>query len=166
VRQEPRPDGSLRQTTGNFRQLGLDLFSTMTRRNEKRVPNPADASRKAAVVPFEKPAKDPQHSLRTRMQERLDRERERIKPRISPLRVAVTLAIAVIPVMLTYGAADFVLRRVQLLTKLYTTDLRKDEAARPAPPPAVSEDSGVLLMMPDPSITGGEAADETGSPPP
>ena len=138
----------------------------MTRRHEKRVLNPADAPHKAAVVPFEKPVKDAQHTLRTRMQERLDRERERIKPRVSPVRMVVTLAVAIIPVLLTYGAADFVLRRVQLLTKLYTTDLKKDVSPQPEGSSAAVEDSGVLLMMPDPSVSGPESPDETDSPPP
>lgn len=102
--------------------------------------------RKAGVVPFERPQNDAQRSIRRRVQERLDRER--IKPRVSPLRLVLTLAVAVIPVLLTFGASDAVLRKVQLLTRLYITDAPKTTA----PAPEEEGSPGVLIVMPDPTL--------------
>jgi hypothetical protein len=107
---------------------------------------------KASVVPFERPQNDAQRTVRKRVQERLDREGVRVQPRVSPKRVLLTLAIALIPVVLTFTSADAVLRRVQLLTRLYT----KPEPAQPAPA-AEPEDPGVVIMMPDPTIDSGSA---------
>jgi hypothetical protein len=106
--------------------------------------------RKASVVPFERPQNDAQRSVRQRVQERLDREGVRIKPRISAKRVVLTLAIALIPVVLTFTSADAVLRRIQLLTRLYT---QPDPAqAAPAEEP---ETPGVVIT----TLDSGSAAD-------
>lgn len=112
---------------------------------------PGSERSQAAILPFEKPQDATQRELRSHLQERLDRDssRARANTRLSPTRIFVTLAIALIPVVLTFGSADAILRRVQLITKLYTTP-SKTEA--PAPAATETEDPGVLLMMPDPSL--------------
>jgi hypothetical protein len=124
---------------------------------ERKLESP-DSPRKAGVVPFERPQNDAQRTIRRRVQERLDRER--IKPRISPVRLIVTLAVAIIPVMLTFSSADAVLRRVQLLTKLYITDAPKETV----PAPEEEENPGVLIVMPDPTLD--PRAPEISAPPP
>jgi hypothetical protein len=106
-----------------------------------------ESPRKASVVPFERPQSDAQRTVRQRVQERLDREGVRVKPRVSAKRVLLTLAVALIPVILTFTSADAVLRRVQLLTRLYT----KPAPAQPAPVEE-PEDPGVVIMMPDPTL--------------
>ena len=105
--------------------------------------------RSASVVPFERPQNEAQRTVRKRVQERLDREGVRVKPRMSPKRVVLTLAIALIPVILTFTSADAVLRRIQLLTRLYAGP--ESERNVPAAEP---EDPGVVIMMPDPEISG------------
>jgi hypothetical protein len=115
----------------------------------------------ASVVPFERPQSDAQRTVRKRVQERLDREGGRIKPRMSPKRVLLTLAVAVIPVVLTFTSADAVLRRVQLLTRLYSQPDPKQTAPVEEP-----SDPGVVIMMPDPEIDSGSAGGQAAISPP
>jgi hypothetical protein len=109
-----------------------------------------DLPRKASVVPFERPQNDAQRTVRKRVQERLDHEGVRIKkPRTSPTRLVLTLAVALIPVVLTFTSADAILRRIQLLTRLYTAP----HETKDAPAATESEDPGVVIMMPDPELS-------------
>jgi hypothetical protein len=110
-----------------------------------------DLPRKASVVPFERPQNDAQRTVRKRVQERLDHEGVRIKkPRTSPTRLVLTLAAALIPVVLTFTSADAILRRIQLLTRLYTATPHETKGA---PSATESEDPGVVIMMPDPELS-------------
>ncbi len=131
---------------------------------ERKLDLSAEPPRKAGVIPFERPQNDAQRSVRQRVQERLDRERVVMKPRIRPLRLVLTLAVAIIPVVLTFGASDAVLRKVQLLTRLYTAE---SNTTQQAPAPAEEETPGLLFMMPDPTLNPGPpqvAAPPAGTP--
>jgi hypothetical protein len=123
----------------------------MNQGSEERAPERAEPRRTAAsVLPFEKPQSPQQRQIRQRVQERLDREGIK-KPKISPVRLIVTLAVAVIPVVLTFGASDAVLRKIQLLTRLYAPP----PAAQTATPPAQPEEEdrpGILMIVPDPAL--------------
>lgn len=131
---------------------------------ERKFDLSTEPPRKAGVLPFERPQNDAQRSVRQRVQERLDRERV-VKPRFRPLRLVLTLAIAIVPVVLTFGASDAVLRKVQLLTRLYTAD---SNTAQQAPAPAEEDTPGLLFMMPDPTLNPSpppSAAPPAGTPP-
>jgi hypothetical protein len=122
----------------------------MNQRSEERAPERAEPQRTAgSVLPFEKPQSPQQKHIRKRVQERLDRER--VKPKVSPVRLIVTLAVAVIPVVLTFGASDAVLRRIQLLTRLYAP-APAEQTAAPATEPAEPDRPGIVMMMPDPAL--------------
>lgn len=113
--------------------------------------------RKASVVPFERPQSDAQRTVRQRVQERLDREGVRVKPRVSATRLVLTLAVAVIPVVLTFTSADAILRRIQLLTRLYTASPQQQAPAEQAEP----EHPGLVIMMPDPGLDSAAPAAQT-----
>jgi hypothetical protein len=135
------------------RGSSVKLLREMPQSPPERKFDSTESPRKASVVPFERPQSDAQRTVRQRVQERLDREGVRIKPRVSAKRVLLTLAVALIPVILTFTSADAVLRRIQLLTRLYT----KPAPAQPAPAEE-PEDPGVVIMMPDPTLDSGSAA--------
>jgi hypothetical protein len=124
----------------------------MNQGSEERAPERAEPRRTAAsILPFEKPQSPQQRHIRQRVQERLDREGIKKRPQFSPVRLIVTLAVAVIPVVLTFGASDAVLRKIQLLTRLYAPPPAAQTAMPPAPP-AEEDRPGILMIVPDPAL--------------
>jgi hypothetical protein len=62
--------------------------------------------RHAQIVPFERPQSDLQKAVQQRAQEAIEREREREANRRPPVwRRGLVLALATIPVVITFGAA-------------------------------------------------------------
>lgn len=137
----------------------------MTHGSEKRAVQSAPRKHTAEILPFERPQNEAQRSIRRRVQERLDRESEqRKKPKTSPARVAITIAIALIPVMLTVAASDYLIRKVKLITSLYSRPTPQAPAT-PAENELRSNTPGVLLIMKDPNVTTeGEPPAETSEP--
>jgi hypothetical protein len=79
----------------------------MSQHSEERVSDqvvPINA--KARVVPFERPQSELQKAVQQRAQEAIDRERDRAANQKPPAwRRVLVLALAAVPVVLTFGAA-------------------------------------------------------------
>lgn len=116
-------------------------------------PNPG-----ARILPFERPQSDLQRAIQVRAQETIDRERARAREgrRPQPLRKLIVLALAIVPVLLIFGAADGFLRAMRRFTDTYKS----------APAPAVQPQEpveeihpsqpGVVFLQPY-EIDGGQA---------
>lgn len=106
----------------------------------------------ARILPFERPQSDLQRAIQLRAQERLDRERERNREerRPQPLKWAIVFAIALIPVILIFGAVDGFLRAMQKVNEM-NSSAPAATSAQPMPaeeePPAVSQ-PGVVILQP------------------
>lgn len=114
---------------------------------EERLSDEPAAPQKAQVIPFERPQSDLQRAVQIRAQERIDAES--IKPKISPLRSLVTLAVALIPVFLIFSGFFVAVHAVRLITSLYAT-----APQAPAPEQEQSPQPGVVMLVPDRSIVG------------
>jgi hypothetical protein len=100
-------------------------------------PNPG-----ARILPFERPQSDLQRAIQLRAQEAIERERarEREGRRPQPLKKLIVLALAIVPVMLIFGAADGFLRAMRQFTETYKSV--------PAPAPAVQQQEPVEESQP------------------
>jgi len=106
---------------------------------------------KAQVLPFERPQSELQKAVQQRAQETIDRERDRAAlQRPAPWRRALTLALAAIPVFLTFGAA---IGFVGALRQFHST-VFSSPAPTPTPtngaqqPPVTSSDPNVVMLQP------------------
>jgi hypothetical protein len=136
----------------------------MTHHSEERLPDSAPGnahtSSSARILPFERPQSDLQRAIQLRAQEAidLDRDRDREKKKPQPLRWIIITAIALIPVVLIFGAVDGFLRAFYRINESY-----KSEPAPQPPPvaepeqPQVSE-PGVVLLQPYGSSSPSETA--------
>lgn len=110
----------------------------------------APSPTKAQVLPFERPQSELQKAVQQRAQETIDRERDRAAlQRPAPWRRALILALAAIPVFITFGAAiGFVGALRQFNSAIFNS------AAPPAPAPTKSTeqdfttDPGVVMLQP------------------
>ena len=121
----------------------------MSQQSEDRLEDSAPApsvSPSARILPFERPQSELQRAVQLRAQEAMeierDREREAKKP--APLKWLVIFAIALIPVVLIFGAVDGFLRAFYRVNEIYKS--------APAPtPPSQSETAsqpGVVILQP------------------
>lgn len=120
----------------------------MSQPSEERLSDEPAAPQKARVIPFERPQSDLQRAVQIRAQERIDAES--IKPKISPLRSLVTLAVALIPVLLIFSGFFVAVQAVRLITSLYATPAQatapeQEQSPQPQQP-------GVVMLVPDRSI--------------
>lgn len=134
----------------------------MTHPSEERLPDsaPADAqtSSSARILPFERPQSDLQRAIQLRAQQAidLDRDRDREKKKPQPLRWIIIAAIALIPVVLIFGAVDGFLRAFYRINETYKSAPAGQPARQPEEP-QVSE-PGVVLLQPYGSSSSDEAA--------
>lgn len=108
---------------------------------------------KARVIPFERPQSELQKAVQQRAQETIDRERERAsRQRPAPLRRVFVLALAAIPVFLTFGAAvGFVGALRQFNSAILDSEPTSTQTqAAPASPPIATTptDSDVVILQP------------------
>jgi hypothetical protein len=103
---------------------------------------------KARVIPFERPQSELQKAVQQRAQETIDRERDRARQQRPPAwKRAFVLALAAVPVVLTFGAAiGFVSALRQFNTAVF-------EGAKNTPPqsaqgatPSTAEPDVVILQ--------------------
>src|SRR5262249_48963800 len=90
-------------------------------------------------------------AVQQRAQELMDTKRVRSKFRVTPIRALVTLAIAVIPVLLTYAAVDGVLRGMHMIEAMYDKQDAEEaaRAAKMAPPEEpLQHQRGVVMLKP------------------
>lgn len=83
-------------------------FIPMSQYSEDRLPDDTAVAEptKALVLPFERPQSELQRAVQLRAQETIDRERDRAaRQRLTPWRRMLMLALAAIPVYITFGAA-------------------------------------------------------------
>jgi hypothetical protein len=97
------------------------------------------------VVPFERPQSELQRAVQERAQERIDRARS--KPRIGPMRMIVTIAVATIPVLILLGMINGAVRGIHLLTTFYAARASATTTTKPAPA-AEPQQSDVVLLVP------------------
>jgi hypothetical protein len=109
---------------------------------------------KATVLPFERPQSELQKAVQQRAQEAIDRERdraERAKP--APWRRALVLALAAIPVFITFGAAiGFVGALRQFNSAIFDSDSGSGStppaSQNMSPAPAATAEPDVVLLQP------------------
>ncbi len=108
-------------------------------------------SSKAQILPFERPQSELQKAVQQRAQEAIDRERDRAAARKpKPWRQALVLALAAVPVFITFGAAvGFVGALRQFNTAIFDSS---QEATSPPPQQAVDQapasEPGVVMLQP------------------
>lgn len=132
----------------------------MTQPSEERVSNElTSAPLSAQIVPFERPQSELQKAVQQRAQEAIDRERARaVQGRPPTWRRALVLALAAIPVFITFGAAiGFVGALRQFNTAIFESQEASPPSSAPqpqAPGPApmtaapMTSESGVVLLQP------------------
>lgn len=123
----------------------------MTQHSEERLPDDETSpakSQSARILPFERPQSDLQRAIQMRAQEAIDRDierdREERKPR--PLKWLIVFLIALIPVVLIFGAVDGFLRAFYRINEVYLSQPPPAEEA-PVEEPAPSQ-PGVVMLQP------------------
>jgi hypothetical protein len=140
----------------------------MSQPSEECLPESTPANVAAApgarILQFERPQTDLQKAIQVRAQEALDRDRDRDREtrRPQPLKWTIILAIALVPVVLTFGAVDGFLRAFYKVNETYQS--------MPAPPaPAepvqevepVSSTPGVVILVKPPAAEASPAPADT-----
>ncbi|HEX7012393.1 MAG TPA: hypothetical protein VF161_06595 [Steroidobacteraceae bacterium] len=122
----------------------------MTQHSEERLPDDATSlarSESARILPFERPQSDLQRAIQQRAQEAIDldleRDREVRKPR--PLKRLIVFVVALIPVVLIFGAVDGFLRAFYRINEMYLSQPPAEQAPSEAP---VSSTPGVVILQP------------------
>lgn len=121
----------------------------MSQLSEERVPDSSSPRHIARVLPFERPQSEAQRAVRQQAQETLELEqvRKRFKP--TPLRWLLIFAAAAIPVALTLGAVDGILRAMQMLNAMYEKEDAKRALQAPAEQfEAAPSEPGLVLLKP------------------
>jgi len=109
---------------------------------------------KATVLPFERPQSELQKAVQQRAQETIDRERDRAaRAKPAPWRRALVLALAAIPVFITFGAAiGFVGALRQFNSAIFDSDSKSGSQApanqNMSPAPAANAEPDVVLLQP------------------
>ena len=144
----------------------------MSQQSEERVSDQSSSnSPKARVIPFERPQQSEQSELQRavqqRAQETLDRERDRANRKAPVWRRGLVLALAAVPVFITFGAA---VGFVGALRQFNTAVFEGSKTAPPDQAPAAGAPSGepgvVLLQSYDKSAAPARAAAPAVSPSP
>jgi hypothetical protein len=138
----------------------------MSPSSEKRMPESApDGSGSGRVVPFEVPLSELQRAIQWRAQAANDAEREREHEarRPKPVRWLVTLALALVPVVMIFGALDAFLRVYYRLIETYMTTPAPVSEVQPAQAISPPQPGVVLLQAYD--VHPPEAAAPPATPP-
>ena len=132
----------------------------MSQSSEERVPQAEDSPPTARIIPFERPQNELQRAVQQRAQEHI--EAEAIKPKVSPTRRVVTFLVALIPVALIFSGFLLAVHAVRLITSLYATP---SSQAAPVPEETTTEPQpGVVILVPDKTLTPAEPASEDKAP--
>jgi hypothetical protein len=124
----------------------------MSQHSEDRLEQPApepDEPTSARILPFERPQSELQRAVQLRAQQTMEveRDRDRQAKKPAPLRWTIILLIALIPVILIFGAVDAFLRVFHKLSDMYSEPAQQEQIEQPAPP-LVSSQPGVVLLQP------------------
>jgi hypothetical protein len=102
----------------------------------------------ARILPFERPRSELQRAIQERAQEAIDidRDREREVKRPQPLKWLIIFVIALIPVILIFGAVDGFLRAFYRINQAYSAPQnaqpQSNESSGESPTP------GVVMLQP------------------
>lgn len=126
----------------------------MTQSSEERVPDTSQPLHKAKILPFERPQSVVQRAVQQRAQEAIDLHEARSKAKVTkltPLRWVLVFLVAAIPMALTLGAVDGILRAMGMVNAMYTKQDAERAKQAPPPPPVVEEESapqepGVIML--------------------
>lgn len=116
--------------------------------NSDKGPSEDDSARASArVVPFERPQSEPQRAVQQRAQETIDLQRDRAAASRPPMwRRALVLVLAVIPVILTFGAA---IAFVGALRQFHAVVFQSESAPETTPEqPATPQEPDVVILQP------------------
>lgn len=100
----------------------------------------------ARIIPFERPPTDLQRAVQLRAQEALDRDRDRQRTKPAPLRWAVILLLAMIPVVLIFAAVDAFVRVFHHVNASFST-MPEPSTTNQAPRESASQ-PGVVMLSP------------------
>jgi hypothetical protein len=124
----------------------------MSHTSEDRVPSEAESQDSATILPFERPQSELQRAVQMRAQDHIERirQREAEKRRPHPLRVAIVVVLAAIPVILIFGAVDKFLTAIQKYTASFDTPPVQSEL-QPEPPEPIesSSEPGMVFLQPN-----------------
>jgi len=139
----------------------------MSHPSEDRLPESAPAGTEtpmsARILPFERPRSELQRAIQERAQEAidLDRDREREVKRPQPLKWLIITALALIPVVIIFGAVDGFLRAFYRINQAYSTaptQSTQPQASEPQSP--TQSEPGVVMLQPygEPGATSEQSA--------
>jgi hypothetical protein len=124
----------------------------MSHTSEDRVPATGESQEGATILPFERPQSELQRAVQMRAQDQIERirKREEAKRRPHPLRVAIVMVLAAIPVILIFGAVDKFLTAIQKYTAAMY-EAPADSAPQPeaAQPIESSSEPGMVFLQPN-----------------
>jgi hypothetical protein len=127
----------------------------MSQQSEDRLPETAPAGGptplSARILPFERPRSELQRAIQERAQEAidLDRDREREVKRPQPLKWLIITVLALIPVILTFGAVDGFLRAFYRITQTYSAQPAQSVQPQTSEPQAPTQsEPGVVMLLP------------------
>jgi hypothetical protein len=124
----------------------------MSHTSEDRVPSADELSESARVLPFERPQSELQKAIQMRAQENIERIRQRdaAKRRPHPLRVAIVMVLAAIPVILIFGAVDKFLTAIEKYNASFESAPAQSESQPESPPPIESSaEPGMVFLQPN-----------------
>jgi hypothetical protein len=109
----------------------------------------ARAGKSARILPFERPQSDLQRAIQLRAQEAMDieRDREREANRPQPLRWLVIFLIALIPVVLIFGAVDSFLRVFYKVNETYNAAPAPQQSAPAEEEAPAVQTPGVVMLQ-------------------
>jgi hypothetical protein len=124
----------------------------MSHTSEDRVPATAESQEGATILPFERPQSELQRAVQMRAQDHIERirKREEEKRRPNPLRVAIVMVLAAIPVILIFGAVDKFLTAIQKYTAaMYATPADSAPQPETEQPIESSSQPGMVFLQPN-----------------
>lgn len=124
----------------------------MSHTSEDRVPSAAEPQDSARILPFERPQSELQRAVQMRAQDNMERirQREAQKRRPHPLRVAIVVVLAAIPVILIFGAVDKFLTAIQKYTASFeNAPVQSEPQPEPPEPIESSSEPGMVFLQPN-----------------
>ena len=123
--------------------------AAMSHTSEERMSDSPAPLTSARVVPFQRPQSELQRAVQERAQESMARERDRANQRPAPWRRALLLGLAVVPVVLTFGAAlAFVGALRQFNSAILNSTPSQPPAQTSQTPAATTSTPDVVMLQP------------------
>ena len=135
----------------------------MSHTSEDRVPSPDETQEGATILPFERPQSELQKAVQMRALDHMERirKREEEKRRPHPLRVAIVVILAAIPVVLIVGAVDKFLTAIQKYNASFDSAPAQTQP-QPEPPQPIESSSEPGMVYLQPNLEAGKTPPESG----